>query len=123
MGGGSVRLTRSCIPRKAATNLTVAVDSTATRIVFEGDKAVGIKVSTGKGPETFYGANKEIILCLGSITTPKLLQLSGIGDRSVLRPSASTPSWTARTSGVECWNTVVLQFNSDSTRTLATIGY
>jgi choline dehydrogenase len=65
-------------------NLTIAVNTTVDRIDFEGDKAVGVTASTSRGRET-YTAGRETILALGSIATPKLLQLSGIGDRSELR--------------------------------------
>ena len=65
-------------------NLTIAVNTTVDRIDFEGDKAVGVQASTSRGQET-YTAGRETILALGSIATPKLLQLSGIGDRAELR--------------------------------------
>jgi choline dehydrogenase-like flavoprotein len=64
--------------------LTIAVNTTVDRIDFEGDKAIGVQASTSRGRET-YTAGRETILALGSIATPKLLQLSGIGDRAELR--------------------------------------
>ena len=71
-------------PAKHRPNLTIAVNTTVDRIDFEGDKAVGVQASTSRGRET-YTASRETILALGSIATPKLLQLSGIGDRAELR--------------------------------------
>lgn len=65
-------------------NLTVATDTHVHRVVFDGDRAVGVEVS-GRGGPACYRAEREVVLCLGSISTPKLLQLSGIGDRSLLR--------------------------------------
>lgn len=71
-------------PIRHRSNLTVSVDTTVTRVMFEGDKATGVEATTSKGPVTFSAA-REVILSLGSIATPKLLQLSGIGDASLLR--------------------------------------
>jgi choline dehydrogenase-like flavoprotein len=65
-------------------NLTVATDSFATRLLYEGDKVVGVEVSTG-GAVVEHRADREVILALGSVQTPKLLQLSGIGPSDVLR--------------------------------------
>jgi choline dehydrogenase-like flavoprotein len=72
-------------PIRHRSNLTIAVNTTANRVLFEGDKAVGVEASTVKGARTTYTASRETILSLGSIATPRLLQLSGIGDRSLLR--------------------------------------
>lgn len=66
-------------------NLTVAVNAAVRRVLFEGDKAVGVETSTTRGTSGQYTAGREVILSLGSLATPKLLQLSGIGDQSVLR--------------------------------------
>jgi choline dehydrogenase len=72
-------------PVRQRPNLTIAVNTTVNRVLFEGDKAVGVEARTAKGTHTTYTAGRETILSLGSIATPKLLQLSGIGDRSQLR--------------------------------------
>jgi choline dehydrogenase len=72
-------------PARRRPNLTIAVNTTVNRVLFEGDKAVGVEVSTAKGRRSTYTAARETILSLGSLATPKLLQLSGIGDRSLLQ--------------------------------------
>jgi choline dehydrogenase-like flavoprotein len=56
---------------------------TATRVTFDGDRAIGIEVSSPKG-FTEIRAAREVILSAGSLATPQLLQLSGIGPRTVL---------------------------------------
>jgi choline dehydrogenase-like flavoprotein len=65
-------------------NLTIAVDSPVTALLFEGDKVVGVRVGAGASAVE-HRATREVILALGSIQTPKLLQLSGIGPSEVLR--------------------------------------
>jgi choline dehydrogenase len=54
-------------------NLEVRTRAFVERIVFEGTRAVGVRVDG----ETVRGG--EVILCGGAINTPQLLQLSGIG--------------------------------------------
>ena len=61
--------------------LTVLRDTTVTGVVFEGDRAVGLRTDSGAND---IRATREIILSSGSIATPKLLQLSAIGPRDVL---------------------------------------
>ena len=65
-------------------NLTIAIDSPVTSLVFEGDKVVGVQIGEG-ATVVQHRASREVILALGSIQTPKLLQLSGIGPSEVLR--------------------------------------
>jgi choline dehydrogenase len=72
-------------PVEKRPNLTVVVNTTVNHLVFSGDAVVGVSAVSGSTPRE-YRANREVILSLGSLASPKLLQLSGIGDRSVLRP-------------------------------------
>ena len=67
-------------------NLTVRTGTLVTRVVFEGTRAVGVAVATGKagGEEVLRGG--EVILSGGAINTPQLLQLSGVGDARALEP-------------------------------------
>ena len=71
-------------PVKSRPNLTVVTGAVANRLIFDGDRAVGVEVLNG-GSATEYRTTGEVILSMGSLATPKMLQLSGIGPAAVLR--------------------------------------
>jgi choline dehydrogenase len=64
-------------------NLTVRTGTLVERVLFQDDRAVGLRV-VAKGGTTIVRARRELILSLGSLNSPKVLQLSGIGPRGVL---------------------------------------
>ncbi len=66
-------------------NLTVVTGADVTQIRFAGDRAVGVTARTDRGTMSF-DTRGEVIVSTGSLATPKLLQLSGIGDAQTLRP-------------------------------------
>jgi len=64
-------------------NLEVETKVFVTKILFEGKKAIGVEVIRSGGQvEKIFG--DEIILCGGSINSPQLLQLSGVGNAKEL---------------------------------------
>ncbi|MFD2093793.1 choline dehydrogenase [Blastococcus deserti] len=65
-------------------NLTVETRAFVTKILFEGDRAVGVQYRHGRGPLRTVRAG-EVVLAGGAINTPQLLQLSGVGNGSELR--------------------------------------
>src|SRR5262245_58493068 len=65
-------------------NLTVYSGALARRIVLERGRAAGV-VFSRNGIEQMARAAREVILSAGSINTPQLLMLSGIGDPDHLR--------------------------------------
>jgi choline dehydrogenase-like flavoprotein len=71
-------------PARKRPNLTVMTGTTATGLVFDGNRVTGVSATQGAG-RIELNARREVILSLGSIATPQLLQLSGIGPREVLR--------------------------------------
>ena len=71
-------------PVKNRKNLNILKNSFVEKILFEGKKAVGLEVKINNKVEKIY-ANKEVILSGGSINSPQLLMLSGIGDETHLR--------------------------------------
>ena len=71
-------------PAQSRTNLTVHTEALITRVLFEKNRAVGIEYRQGSELKQVR-ARKEVILACGSIGTPQLLMLSGIGDAEYLR--------------------------------------
>ncbi len=64
-------------------NLTVRCRAFVTRILFDGSRATGVEYRSGATTATVTAG--EIILCGGSINSPQLLQLSGVGPADLLR--------------------------------------
>ena len=71
-------------PAMTRPNLEVEVKALATRILFEGHRAVGVEYLKGSERHTAR-AEREVILAGGVINSPQLLMLSGIGDPEALR--------------------------------------
>ncbi|OAL55174.1 FAD-linked reductase [Pyrenochaeta sp. DS3sAY3a] len=69
-------------------NYDLVVNSSVTRIEFDGDRASGLSFiavnSTNMTERRFVKARKEVILAAGTIHTPQILQLSGIGPAAIL---------------------------------------
>ncbi|HTM79176.1 MAG TPA: GMC family oxidoreductase N-terminal domain-containing protein, partial [Devosia sp.] len=70
-------------PARARPNLTIVTACEVERVVFAGRRAVGVAVRQN-GARRIYNCSAEIILAAGAIMSPKILQLSGIGDRDHL---------------------------------------
>jgi choline dehydrogenase len=70
-------------PAMRRKNLHVQTRALATRILFEGRRAVGVRVRRG-GAEHDMRARREVILAAGPINAPQLLMLSGIGPADEL---------------------------------------
>jgi choline dehydrogenase len=71
-------------PALSRPNLKVETKAHATRILFEGKRAVGVEILQN-GTSRRILARKEVVLSAGAIASPQLLQLSGIGDSSFLQ--------------------------------------
>jgi choline dehydrogenase len=72
-------------------NLTVQTDAHTRRILWDEEvesgaapKAVGVEFSMSDGSIGHAMANKEVILAAGSIASPMLLQVSGVGPPELL---------------------------------------
>jgi len=72
------------VPALSRPNLVVRSRATATRVIVEGGRAVGVEF-VGDGQRETIRATREIVLCGGVINSPQLLMLSGIGPGDHLR--------------------------------------
>lgn len=70
-------------PALGRKNLTLRTEAVATRIIFDGTRAVAVEFESG-GKRAVVHARREVVLCGGAINSPQLLMLSGIGDREHL---------------------------------------
>jgi choline dehydrogenase-like flavoprotein len=60
-------------------NLSLFTEATATRVLFDGRRAVGVEYQKGGRTHTVR-ARREVVLCGGAVNSPQLLMLSGVGD-------------------------------------------
>src|SRR5271154_3230221 len=86
----TVRVGRRCSaavaylrPALSRPSLEIVVGALATRILFEGSRAVGVEYLKS-GQHIVAYAEREVILAGGVINSPQLLMLSGIGDPEAL---------------------------------------
>ena len=70
-------------PAMRRTNLSVVTHAMATRVLFEGRRAVGVEFRQGDRLQTARAA-REVIVSGGPINSPQLLKLSGIGPAAEL---------------------------------------
>ena len=66
-------------------NLSVITHAHATRILFDARRATGVAYSRNQQDMSVM-ASKEVILCGGSLSSPQLLQLSGVGRNEDITP-------------------------------------
>jgi choline dehydrogenase len=71
-------------PALERANLTVRTRSLTTRVLVDGGRAVGVEYSSDGAPEQTRAA-REVILCGGTVNSPQVLMLSGIGPADALR--------------------------------------
>ena len=73
-------------PARGRENLTIQSGATADALILEDKTCVGVRY-TAEGTQQDARARREVIISGGSINSPKLLELSGIGRRDVLEPA------------------------------------
>jgi choline dehydrogenase len=65
-------------------NFTLLRAAEATSLIFDGKRCVGVKFRHN-GTMKEARCSREVIVCAGAANTPKLLELSGIGNPEILR--------------------------------------
>lgn len=85
-GGVRVSAARAFLhPAMRRPNLEVRTDARASRILFEGRRAVGIRYLAARdAPPREVRARREVILSAGTANTARLLQVSGVGPAELL---------------------------------------
>ncbi|MDE0050362.1 MAG: choline dehydrogenase [Rhodospirillales bacterium] len=71
-------------PVRHRRNLTIATGCPVRRVVMGAGRATGVEVAQG-GETQALRAEREVILCAGTVNSPQLLMLSGIGPGDDLR--------------------------------------
>src|ERR1700732_3308351 len=71
-------------PALSRPNLTLLLNTQVVKLNFEGTRCMGVKLMTD-GAIRDVAADEEVILAAGTINSPKLLMLSGIGEAKALR--------------------------------------
>ncbi len=71
-------------PHLSRPNLTVKTNTITSQILFEGQRAVGVRVLQG-GQTHELRANKEVIVSAGAFGSPQLLMVSGVGPAAELQ--------------------------------------
>jgi choline dehydrogenase len=71
-------------PAMRRANLDVQLHALATRVLFDGTRARGVEYERA-GARHEVRARREVLLCGGTINSPQLLELSGVGDARLLQ--------------------------------------
>jgi choline dehydrogenase len=77
-------------PALSRSNLVLKTRARVTRLIIENGRAVGVEYMQGGQVKTVR-ADSEVILCGGSVQSPQMLQLSGIGPADRLKKLGITP--------------------------------
>jgi len=90
-GGRRMHSARAYLgPALKRENVTLMTGALVERIGFDGRRATSVEIRR-KGRCQSLRAGREIILSAGAVTSPRVLQLSGIGPASELRAHGITP--------------------------------
>lgn len=76
-------------PHLGRANLRIVTGARATRILFEGRRAVGVEARVAASLQQFK-ARREVLLSAGALQSPQLLMLSGVGPGAQLQQHGLT---------------------------------
>jgi choline dehydrogenase len=77
-------------PHLGDPRLTIMTDALVKRLTFDRSNTIDRVIIDANGREIAMSAQREVIVCTGTINTPQLLQLSGIGLASDIEPHGIT---------------------------------
>ncbi len=77
-------------PARPRPNLTIMTNAKVDRVLFDGRRAIGLRLSHGRG-DVALNAGGEVILSAGAINSPQILMRSGIGPAQNLTALGITP--------------------------------
>jgi choline dehydrogenase len=106
-------------PARGRGNLKVVTDAQATRVVVTEGRAYGVEFRSPEGAMTAT-ARREVVVSGGTIASPQLLQLSGIGPAEHLQAKGITPLVDAPQVGANLKDhfCVTAVFRTDRTKTV-----
>jgi choline dehydrogenase len=78
-------------PARRRRNLTVLTGAHAQRILLDRSRATGVEYRDAAGVTQRVTASREVILSAGTVNSPQLLMLSGIGEPDQLRAAGVEP--------------------------------
>ncbi|CAN7495826.1 GMC family oxidoreductase N-terminal domain-containing protein [Variovorax sp. LjRoot130] len=102
-------------PAERRPNLQIRSRATVSKVLFEGQRAIGVVMRRGDAEERLE-CNREVILSAGAFGSPQLLMLSGVGDPDQLREHGIDVRVALRDVGMHLENHpgVNLQFATDT---------
>jgi len=77
-------------PARKRSNVTIHSGAEAERLIFEGKRCVGVRYRRNGQVEEARAAREVIVSC-GTANSPKLLELSGVGDPEILAEHGIAP--------------------------------
>ncbi|MBR71359.1 MAG: choline dehydrogenase [Rhodospirillaceae bacterium] len=73
-------------PIKSRKNIRILTNNHVARVLFKNSRAIGVEcIETRNKKKVNFSVTKEVIVSAGTVNSPQILQLSGIGDIHLLK--------------------------------------